>query len=140
MENIYYRKYKKQFKRYSPFLLLGNEIDGKILCEKKYDFRSYSELKKRIPKILTEIEGEGEWVFELYQVENDYRIWHRWGYYRYPNKGRKIFKYDYCDLPLREVIFARKEILLIGSAFSCDNYPNRTFDISIQKIKWNWMN
>lgn len=114
-DNVEVSTYKRTIKRNQPFLLLGNEIDGRIFCDQLYQFKNFLELREKLPFILPSIKGEGEWCFELYQVPKDYRIWHRYGYYKYPNRGTKLLTYNYLNLTIREVVFKKKEFLFVGA-------------------------
>ena len=131
-------RYKKRLYRYRPFILLGNEIDGRVNSELFYTFKNLKALKKRLPEILVHIKGEGEWIFDLYQVPNGYKIWHRWGYFKYPNRGTKILTYSYMNLPLKAVEFYKKEITFV-TAWK-DNYSryNNEMKIEIIRLFWDW--
>ena len=131
-------RYKKRLHRYRPFILLGNEIDGRVNCELFYTFNSFTALKKRLPEILVQIKGEGEWAFELYQVPKDYKIWHRWGYYKYPNRGIKLLTYSYMNLPLKTVEFFKKEITLVGAWTDTYSRKNNEIEIEITRRLWDW--
>ena len=131
-------RYKKRLHRYRPFILLGNEIDGRVNCELFYTFNNLTSLKKSLPDILVQIKGEGEWVFELYQVPKEYKIWHRWGYYKYPNRGTKLLKYSYMNLPMVAVRFYENEINFVGAWK--DKYARYSGEmkIEINRLFWDW--
>lgn len=135
------RRYKKRLHRNRPFILIGNEIDGRIDCKLFYLFENLKALKETLPEILVQIKGEGEWVFELYQVPGDYKIRHRWGYYRYPNHGIKILEHSYMNLPIKAVQFRDHEISFIGAMKSDEDY-NRyvksNVEVEINRITWKW--
>ncbi|MEX0723905.1 MAG: hypothetical protein WD053_08510 [Gracilimonas sp.] len=132
------RRYKKRIHRNRPFLLLGNEIDGRLFSDKKYFFKNLSELKKNLPETLTQIKGEGEWAFELYQVPSDYKIWHRWGYYKYPSCGIKLFKYDYMSLPIHDVEFHEKEITFVGARVDDFGKSENKIKLKISRLIWEY--
>lgn len=135
------RRYKKRLNRYRPFLLLGNQIDGRLFCDKVFEFKNLKDLRERLPNALFQIKGEGEWDFELYQVPKEYKIYFRLGYYRYPNRGTKLFRYDYMNLPIKAVEFHDHEISFIG-AMKCEEdrikYVGSDIEVEINRIFWDW--
>lgn len=129
-------KYKKRLHRNRPFLLLGNEIDGRLFCKKRFEFSNFKSLRDKLPLVIDKINGEGEWAFDLYQVPKDYRIWNRYGYYQYPNRGTKLFTFDYMNLPIKSVKFDEREITFIGTGI--DNYSSTEpeIDVEINRVFW----
>jgi hypothetical protein len=97
----YYHNHTKRrfskFDRFSKFLLAGNNIDGRVNVWTEV-FQNFEEVKIRLPEIYANLEYEGEWDTSLYQVPDEFRIHHRWGYYKYPNRGRLVFNYSYMDV------------------------------------------
>lgn len=132
------RRYKKRLHRYHPFILIGNEIDGRVNCRLLYTFKNLTALKKRLPETLVQIKGEGEWIFELYQVPKNYRIWHRWGYYKYPNRGTKLLAYSYMNLPMKNVQFYKKEISFMGAEINNYRSSKAEIDVEISRLNWDW--
>jgi len=138
-DNVEIRKHKRTIEKRRPFVLIGNEIDGRVFGPLMYNFKSFADLKKRLPEILISIKGEGEWIFELYQVEKDYKIWHRYGYYQYPNRGKRVFKYSYMNCPLKAVEINKTEIILFGDYLLFkDSRYNPIRHSEIRQIKINW--
>ena len=132
------RRYKKRLHRNRPFLLLGNEVDGRLFCDKKYYFKSLLDLKKNLQEVLAQINGEGEWVFELYQVPKEHKIWNRWGYYQYPSRGVKLFRYDYMSLPIKAVEFSTNEFSFVGARKDDFGFSDEDFEVEIDRISWEW--
>lgn len=131
--------YKKKISRYRPFLLLGNAIDGRVLSKTNFEFNSLTDLKRNLPDALKSIRGEGEWVYELYQVPKNYKIWSRWGYYQYPNRGTKILTYNYHTPKIETVEFKDKELICMGvDNFSYpDVYPSTvSVDLKIVRLEF----
>lgn len=132
------KKYKKRLHRDRPFVLLGNELDGRVFCDKVIEFQNFADLKERLPKLLKNIRGEGEWRFELYQVPTDYKIWHRHGYYRYPNRGTKLFTYSYMGPKIRELVFNDDEIVFVtGNCIEMGSFDDE-LEIELIRVEYSW--
>ena len=131
-------KHQRTLEREKPFVLIGNEIDGRLFCPHIYDFKNFSDLKKRLSDILKSIRGEGEWAFDLYQVEADYKIWHRYGYYKYPHRRKFIFKYDYCHKPIKKVIIGTNKIEMIGIYVFNQYKDDREFWFEFRRFHLDW--
>lgn len=137
-DKIEVRKHRRTLDRNKPFVLIGNEIDGRLFCHTHFDFKNFEELKERLPKVMKAIKGEGEWAFDLYQVPNEYKIWHRWGYYSYPNRGKKLLTYDYCKVPIKAVEVDKREIKILGSYTLKQEINNECKKIEVKTIQLNW--
>lgn len=87
------RKFSK-FGRFSKFLLIGNNVDGRVNVGTEV-FQNYEEVKRKLPVIFRNLEFEGEWSLKLYQVPDNFSIHHQYGYYKVPSKGRLILDYSY---------------------------------------------
>lgn len=87
------RKFSK-FDRFSKFLLIGNNIDGRVNIWTEV-FQDFEEVKAKLPEIFSSLEYEGEWTLKLYQVPDKYAIHHKYGYYKVPSRGRLVFEYSY---------------------------------------------
>ena len=138
-DEIEVRKHRRTLERDKPFVLLGNEIDGRLFCHSHFEFKSFEELKERLPKVLKTIKGEGEWAFDLYQVPDDYRIWRRYGYYRYPNRGKSILKHSYMNYSINAVVITEEMISLSGDYLFFENSISdpKKF-IEVRQIEINW--
>jgi hypothetical protein len=132
------RRYKKRLYRNRPFLLLGNQVDGRLFCNDQYTFKNLSDLKTNLPEVVSNIKGEGEWVFELFQVPKDYKIWHRWGYYKYPNRGTKLFSYSYMSFPIKTVEFFENEISFVGTRLYDFSSSEDKIELVINRLIWEW--
>ena len=87
------RKFSK-FDRFSKFLLIGNNIDGRVNVWTEA-FENFEKVKSKLPEIFSNLEYEGEWTLKLYQVPDKYAIHHKYGYYKVPSRGRLVFEYSY---------------------------------------------
>lgn len=130
--------HKRSIHKKKPFVLIGNEIDGRLFCDTLMEFKNFTELKEKLPKVIKKIKGEGEWAFELYQVDKSCKIWHRWGYYKYPNRGKKIFRYDYCDAPIETVEFDDNEMLIFGVNQDSRGIRTQGISFTVSKINLIW--
>lgn len=133
------RRYKKRIHRNRPFLLIGNHIDGRLFCDNLYKFETLTDLIENLKKVIFKIKGEGEWVFELYQVPKDYKIWFRWGYFKYPSRGIKLFTYSYMNLPIQVIEFKQNEISFIGSREDDFNLFTANEEKQISRVVWDWV-
>ena len=132
------RRYKKRLRRNRPFLLLGNNIDGRIWSPTFYKYNNLSELENNLFRNLSEIEAEGEWKFDLYQVPKDYKIYYRLGRFKYPNHGTKLLSYSYMNLPIIDVVFHKKEISLIGAERDFFNNYEHDVLVEVNRLIWDW--
>lgn len=131
--------YKKRIHRNRPFLLIGNQIDGRLFCDELCTFETLSDLKENLEMTISNIKGEGEWTFELYQVPKNYRIWFRWGYFKYPSRGIKLFTYSYMSLPIKVIEFKHNEISFIGSREDDFNFFTANEEKQISRVVWDWV-
>jgi hypothetical protein len=99
--------------RKSNFALIGNNIDGRV-NHRLTVFNDFSEVIDKLPKILSGIEGVGEWSLTLYQIPNDFKIRHLYGYYRVPYRGKSIIEVGYSWYTRNEEIVITKNKLKIG--------------------------
>lgn len=107
------KSYTRKIDKHSKFILIGNNIDGIVqfnFCE----FANFEEVKEKLPQTLYDLEAWGEWNLSLYQVPENYKIRRKYGYYKYPNRGKHIYSHTYMDLPIKDVHFKRNSILFIG--------------------------
>ena len=112
---IYYteKSYTRTIDKNAKFILIGNNIDGFVnfkFCE----FENFEDVKTKLPKILYELQGEGEWDLKLYQVNDSYKIARKYGYYKIPKKGKLIYSHSYMDCAVKDVQIKVKSILFIG--------------------------
>jgi hypothetical protein len=138
------KTYARTIDKFSKFVLIGNNIDGIVefsFCE----FANFEEVKEKIPQILYELVAFGEWDLILYQVPENYIIKKRYGYYKYPNKGRKIYEHNYMDLPIKDIHFKDNTILFIGCKLSIEEdwskdevYFEKNLWIEVLKVKLNF--
>lgn len=138
-DEIKIRKYQRTLERDMPFVFIGNEIDGRLFCQDFHEFENFEELKEKLPDILKSIKGEGEWAFDLYQVPDNYRIWNRWGYYSYPNRGKSVLKHSYMNYSINAVVINQVNIFLAGDHLLFKNSiskPSRL--IEVRQIDINW--
>lgn len=129
----------RTLERDKPFVFIGNEIDGRLFCQRFYEFENFKELGERLPEILKLIKGEGEWAFDLYQVPDNYSIWRRWGYYRYPNKGKSVLTHSYMNHSINAVVIKEEKISLAGEYLFFENSVSspKKF-IEVRQIEINW--
>ena len=127
------KTYKKRIIRHRPFLLLGNVIDGRILSGTLFKYNNLKELKRSLPKDLITIQAEGEWYFELYQVPKDYKIYYRRARYQYPERGTKIFFYDYHSPRIKSVEFKKNKLITTG----IDNFTYKNIYPSVVDVEFN---
>jgi hypothetical protein len=102
------------FDRFSKFVLIGNNIDGRVnvWIEK---FTNYQEAILALPGIFQNLEYEGEWNLSFYQVPDDFKIKHLYGYYKVPKKGRRVFDFGYMKAGRRNEIFLTPGMIHITS-------------------------
>ena len=138
-DEIIISKHRRTLERGTPFVFIGNEIDGQLFCQTVYEFKNFEELRERLPDILKSIEGEGEWAFDLYQVPEEFKVWRRWGYYRYPNRGKSILKHSYMNYAINAVVINEEKILLSGDHLFFENSisrPHKLIEVRQIEIKW----
>jgi hypothetical protein len=112
---IYYNEktYTCKINKAAKFILIGNNIDGFVefnFCE----FKNFKTVEEELPVILFSLKACGEWDIKLYQVEDSYEIVRKYGYYKYPKKGKLIYTHSYMDSPIKDVQFRTKSIIFIG--------------------------
>ncbi len=88
------KKKFSRFNRFSKFILIGNDIDGRVNVATE-TFQNYEEVKMKLPAIFKNLEFEGEWSLKLYQVPDNYSIQTKYGYYIIPSKGKLVLDYSY---------------------------------------------
>lgn len=118
--NYYEKKYKRKIDKGSKFILIGNNIDGVVhfdFCE----FANFEEIMEKLPKILYELNAYGEWDLKLFQVPENYKIKIKYGYYKYPNKGKLIYTHNYMDTPIKNVEFKKNSIVFLGYESTVDD-------------------
>ena len=107
------KTFKRKIDQNSKFILIGNNIDGSVNFEFS-EFDCFEQVKEKLPQILFNIKGYGEWNLSLYQVDNEYKITKKYGYYKYPKKGKLLFSHTYMNLPIKDIQFKNNEIIFIG--------------------------
>ena len=58
-DEIIISKRRRTLERETPFVFIGNEIDGQLFCQTFYEFENFEELRERLPDILKSIKGKG---------------------------------------------------------------------------------
>lgn len=136
--------YKRKINPNAKFIMIGNNIDGNVdfdFCE----FQNFEQLKLNLLNYLQNLKACGEWRIELYQVTKPYTIKRRYGYYKYPSRGKLIFTHSYMDCPIKEIIFQNKQIIFIGSFIEVEenwHYENQDFykyDLTLEVIKLKYI-
>jgi len=102
------------FNRFSSFVLIGNNIDGFVNID-VMEFATYQEAMSIIPGIFSNLKFEGEWNLSFYQVPNDFKIRHQYGYYKVPKKGRRVFDFGYMKAGKRNEIFLTPGMIHIAT-------------------------
>ena len=134
------RKFKRTINKNSTFVMIGNNIDGSVDFVFR-EFQNFKELSGDLLGILSNLKCCGEWDINLYQVKKPYRIWQKYGYYRYPSNGKLILRHSYMDCPVKEIKFNDKEIIFIGSLLDVsENWHNpdedfHQYDLSLEITK-----
>jgi len=134
------KEFKRLLNKNATFIMIGNNIDGMVDFDFR-EFKDFEELSCELLNILSNLECCGEWDISLYQVKAPYRIWKKYGYYKYPSNGKLILTHSYMDWPVREIKFKHKEIIFIGSLLDVSenwNEPELEFlqyDLSIEITK-----
>lgn len=133
---------KKIINPNAKFILLGNRIDG-YLSFNFQEFKDFNEVKEKLFDILYGIECGGEWDISLYQVREDYKIKYKYGYYKVPDKGKKIYSHSYMDHAVSQITFTENSMIIYGTYMDYwenwiiegEEFENYELDISILKIK-----
>jgi len=134
------RKYKRTINKNSTFVMIGNNIDGMVDFSFR-EFENFDHLSNELSGILSNLKCCGEWDINLYQVEKPYKVWHKYGYYKYPNKGKLIYCHNYMDWPIKAIEFKEKEVIFIGTDLDItENWDNseedfQQYDLSIEIFK-----
>lgn len=133
--------YTRKINVASKFILIANNIDGRVnfnFCE----FNDFEDVKNKLPQILLDTKGEGEWDMKLYQVPDNYRIAMKYEYYRHPNRGKLIYCHSYMDSPIKKIIFNKGHIIIVGlyleieeNWLSEDIFYEKDVMIEIKKIR-----
>jgi len=106
--NYYGEIYKRKINKDSPFLLVGNNIDGYIDID-IIGFENFIDVESRLLSILSNLECRGEWDVKLYQIEKPYRIYKKYGYYKYPTKSKLIYEHSYMNFKSIKSILKQTE-------------------------------
>jgi hypothetical protein len=88
------------FDRFSKFLLVGNNIDGYVDIG-VVEFNYFQEVIEQLPTLLEKMECTGEWNLKFFQVPDSYKLCEKYGYYKYPSRGKLIFELTYDRTPLQ---------------------------------------
>ena len=104
---------ERTINRKSKFALFGNNIDGRV-NHRLTIFENFNEVIETFPKILSEIEGFGEWSLTLYQIPDDFKIRHLYGYYRVPYRGKEILEIGYSWYTGTEEMIINENQLKVG--------------------------
>lgn len=118
MSDFFYlnHNYSRKIDKSAPFVLLGNRIDGSLnFIDKQY--RDFDELKDNLLNDLKTAEGLGEWTIDLYQVQQNSKIHHKYGYFQYPKPAKHIYAYSYMNPPIQNIYFKRNEISFVYIRF-----------------------
>lgn len=121
------------------FIIIGNNIDGLV----NFNFQEYESFKQltcSLENVLKSIKGIDEWDINIYQVPFNYKIIHRYGYYKLPNPGKHILRHSYMNEPIVKVFIEKDYLVFIGINYheSLRSFNNqRTSDMSfeVRKIK-----
>jgi len=136
------QSYKRSIDFNSNFLLIGNNIDGRVDVD-IVNFNNFEELKLSLPAILVNLECSGEWNLKLYQVPQQFKIIKKYGYYKVPSRGKLIFEHSYMDYHIKSVDFNGIKMEIIGSymdiienwdAKSDEDFLNYEIDIEVKTI------
>jgi len=87
----------KSLNRFSKFVLIGNNIDGFVNID-VVEFENFDEVKMKLPSIVKSLKFEGEWNLSLYQIPDNFKIKHLYGYYIVPQKGKLILELSYMNV------------------------------------------
>lgn len=107
------------YDKFSKFVLLGNNIDGRIdinCCR----FDNFSEVKKQLPNLVENMQCWGEWDLKLYQVPDNFNIKVLYGYYQVPQKGKLILKLSYMNINKYRKMYIDDAIIHVHSWSSMD--------------------
>jgi len=134
--------YKRRIDPNSTFIVIANPIDGFISFDTE-EFNNFESLSKNLLSILLNLECCGEWDLKVYQTKKPYKIFKKYGYYKYPSNGKLIFKHSYMDLPVKNINFKKDLIEIIGSEIEVkenwenehDDFLDYEIDLEIIKIK-----
>lgn len=126
----------------SKFILIGNAIDG-FLDFRFYEFKNFEEVKKKLFNILSNIHCSGEWVIDLYQVKENYKIKTKYGYFKTPKIGKHIYKYSYMRGPVKQINFTDNSITIFCTTMDYwedwsaeeDGFHNYELFIEIDNIR-----
>ena len=89
--------YCKTLDKFSKFVLIGNNIDGFVNVN-IVEFGNFEEVKFNLPGILGNLRYEGEWHLTLYQIPDNFKVKHLYGYYRVPFRGKLILDLSYMNI------------------------------------------
>lgn len=126
------KTYTRKINYSSRFILIGNNFDGHIDFDYR-EFEGFEDLKANLQDILVGLKGVGEWKIDLYQVNQSYQVNVKYGYYRYPSRGKLIYSYSYMDCPLASINFDYRQIVFLGLEYS--GFQPSELNVQIVKIK-----
>jgi hypothetical protein len=98
----------------AKFILIGNRIDG-FLDFDFQEFKNFDEVKVKLFDILCNIKCAGEWNTSLYQVKDNYKIKHLYGYYMVPNRGKLIYSHTYMDETIKQITYSDNTMIVFGT-------------------------
>ena len=139
------QSYKRTIDCNSNFVLIGNNIDGSVDVD-IINFNDFEEVKSKLLNILVNIEYCGEWDLKLYQVQKNFKISKKYGYYRVPRSGKLILRHSYMDYDVKSLDFFNHKLEIIGShmeiienwnAKSNEDFLNYKIDIEVITIHFN---
>lgn len=107
------KTYIRKINYSSRFILIGNNVDGHIDFD-YHEFEDFEDLKENLRNILVNLYGVGEWKIDLYQTTKPFTIRKKYGYYKYPSKGKLIYSYSYMDCPIKFINFKYDQIVIMG--------------------------
>lgn len=101
------------FDRFSKFVLIGNNIDGYVNVDVE-EFLDFHAATKRLPEIFKTLDFAGEWNVSFYQVPNNWKIALKYGYYKVPKMGKKVFSFGYMHCGDENEIFLTPALIHIA--------------------------
>jgi hypothetical protein len=104
----------KSLNRFSKFVLIGNNIDGFVNID-VVEFENFDEVKMKLPSIVKSLKFEGEWNLSLYQIPDNFKIKHLYGYYIVPQKGKLILELSYMNVCKNVNVFISDAIIHVFS-------------------------
>ncbi|WP_035759217.1 hypothetical protein [Flavobacterium tegetincola] len=139
------QSYKRTIDYNSNFVLIGNNIDGSVDVD-LIRFNNFEEVKLKLKSILVNLECFGEWDLKLYQVQKNFKISKKYGYYKVPRSGKLILRHSYMDYQIKSLDFFNHKLEIVGShmeiienwnAKSNEDFLNYKIDIEVITIHFN---